>query len=64
MAEKLRKLAVEFHRMVAADKRALRAVWYSSAGTMAWMEVAGGHVLYGALIAILSVHYENMPQGK
>lgn len=60
---RLRKLAYELHKAVTTDRTITRAIWYGSAGTMAWMEVADGHHFYGCLIALLSVHYENMPRG-
>lgn len=60
----LRKALHALHRIVMTDSPVRRAVWYASAGTMAWMEITDGHHLYGVLIALLSIHYENMPGGE
>ncbi len=58
-----RKALQMLHQAITTDSPMRRAMWYASAGTMAWMEVADGHHLYGGLIALLSIHYENMPGG-
>ena len=57
----IRKAHEKVRAALKSDARAARAVWYSTAGSLVWMEVSHGSYLYGVLVAVLSLHYENMP---